>query len=327
MPHQLGIAMKSYGWFGLFLLLVSEFFLFRKIEPFYSWFYCFAWWAYILLADSLLLRLRGSSLLTTRRGELWRLLPLSVFIWLLFEAYNLRINNWQYEGVPSQLWIRWFGYAFSFATVLPGLFITSDLVEYFLGWQGQRCASEREIPVTGSRSKSPKIFLPLGLFLCAAPLVWPRYFFPAVWLGPIFLLDPILERLGIQSLWSARTVRSGKKIYSLLLGGLVCGLMWEFWNYWSGSRWIYTVPFFENWKLFEMPALGFLGFPPFALECWSIYHLLDTILMQKRSAVVQIVLWLIIAFICIIIFHAIDSHTVARFAESNFRSLSICAIG
>ena len=321
MPHQLGVGMRFYGWIGLGILLVSEYFLFKKIEPFYSWFYCFAWWSYILLADNLLLKLRGSSLLTTRRKELGSMLALSVFIWLLFEAYNFRINNWQYEGVPSQLWIRWVGYLFSFATVLPGIFITSDLVEYFLGWRGRPCASENEGQAPGSGSQSPKIFLPLGLFLCVAPLIWPRYFFPAVWLGPIFLFDPCLEKLGIQSLWSARTVRGGKKIWSLLLGGFACGLMWEFWNYWSGSRWVYTVPFFNNWKLFEMPALGFLGFPPFALECWSLYHLLANVLTRKRSTMARLASWLVIALLCIVILWAIDSRTVTRFAELTLWSL------
>ena len=55
--------MRLYGWIGFLLLLVSEYCMFRKIEPFHSWFYFFAWWSYILLADNLLLRLRGRSLL------------------------------------------------------------------------------------------------------------------------------------------------------------------------------------------------------------------------------------------------------------------------
>jgi hypothetical protein len=327
MSHRLGIAMKFYGWIGLTILFVSEIFLFQKIDPFYSWFYCFAWWSYILLADNLLLKLRGTSLLTTRRNELWHMLALSVFIWLLFEAYNLRINNWHYEGVPSRFWIRWFGYIFSFATVLPGIFITSDLVEYVLGGRGRFCSSENEGFASGSSSRPPKAFLPLGLFLCVAPLLWPRYFFPTVWLGPIFLVDPFLERLGVQSLWSARTVRGGRKIWSLLLGGFACGLMWEFWNYWSASKWVYTVPFFENWKVFEMPALGFFGFPPFALECWSLYQLLLNCLKRTHSTRARLALWLIIALICAAILRAIDSNTVTKFAESNFRSLSICGIG
>jgi hypothetical protein len=32
-------------------------------------------------------------------------------------------------------------------------------------------------------------------------------------------------------------------------------------------KWIYTVPGLEGLKVFEMPLLGFLGFPPFAVEC------------------------------------------------------------
>ena len=111
--------MRPYGWAGLLMLLASELCLVLKIEPFYSWFYCFAWWSYILLADNLLFTLRGASLLTTRKRELWAMLPLSVFIWLLFEGYNLFIRNWAYDGMPRQIWLRWLGYSAAFATVLP----------------------------------------------------------------------------------------------------------------------------------------------------------------------------------------------------------------
>ena len=67
--------MRFYGLLGLLLLLISQYFLFRKVEPFYSWFYSFAWWSYILLADNLLLALRGRSLLTSQQGELRAALP------------------------------------------------------------------------------------------------------------------------------------------------------------------------------------------------------------------------------------------------------------
>jgi hypothetical protein len=32
------------------------------------------------------------------------------------------------------------------------------------------------------------------------------------------------------------------------------------------------VPVFPDVKLFEMPLAGYLGFPPFALEIFSMYH-------------------------------------------------------
>jgi len=314
--------MKVYGWLGLLLLLVSEYCLFRKIEPFCSWFYCFAWWSYILLADNLLLRLRGRSLLSGRRRELRRMLPLSVFIWLIFEGYNLAIRNWVYSDVPADIWIRWPGYYVAFATVLPGVFITTDLIEHVLfGGRERHFASEsEELSVRPSAVPSPA-FLVLGLVFSAAPLISPRWFFPAVWLGPIFLLDPVLERLGLQSLSLQITSGNRRRIFSLLLGGLLCGLLWEFWNYWATSRWIYSIPYFGEWKIFEMPLLGFLGFPPFALECWILYHLFAKIQGRFNSRPARVSFWLGIGLFCILMFRAIDNHTVLRFVSNLPRSL------
>jgi hypothetical protein len=305
--------MKIYGWLGLALLLISEYCLFQKIEPFESWFYCFAWWSYILLADNLLLRLRGRSLLCGRREEFWRMLPLSVLIWLIFECFNLVVRNWAYSGVPALAWVRWSGYAVAFSTVLPGVFITSDILEWVLfGGAGRPFASEsKESPVL-SRGAPRYVFLIVGACLTAAPLIWPRYFFPAIWLGPIFLIDPLLEILGLHRLLLPFTAANRRRIWSLLLAGLACGLMWEFWNFWAGSKWVYSVPFFGFWKVFEMPALGFLGFPPFALECWILYHFL--LRLERRSGRFRAAFWLGLCVFCTLVFHAMDARTVLNFA-------------
>jgi hypothetical protein len=309
--------MKSYGWFGLLLLIVSEYGLVRKIEPFHTWFYCFAWWSYILLADNLLLKLRGRSLLTGRRREFWGMLPLSVFIWLLFEAYNFRVQNWSYVTVPLPLWLRWFSYALSFSTVLPAVFITSDLVEPLFGGGSGKTASQCE-PSTPSRpTRASAAFIAGGLALSAAPLIWPHYFFPAVWLGPIFLLDPLLGRAGIQSLSASIASGDRKRVWSLMLGGLVCGLLWEFWNYWALSKWTYTVPFFGEWKLFEMPVMGFGGFPPFALECWILYHGIRAIARRLNSFAARASWWLLLGVVSLFIFRGIDSRTMTRFGEKT----------
>ncbi len=305
--------MRAYGWVGLLLLLFSEYCLFRRIEPFYSWFYCFAWWSYILLADNLLLRLRGQSLFTTRRAVLLRMLPLSVFIWLLFEGYNFVIRNWSYENVPANPWIRWPGYCLAFATVLPGIFITSELVGH-LFFRGHDDVSGCEYLAAEPPSHPRRGFAVLGLLLSIAPLVWPRVFFPAVWIGPIFVLDPLLEKLGVQSLSLQISSGNRRRAWSLLLGGLACGLMWEFWNFWAGSKWIYTVPFFGNLKVFEMPVLGFLGFPPFALECWILYHLLTALQRRHSRAPAQIAIWVAITAITAVLLVGLDRNTVLRFA-------------
>ncbi len=307
--------MKLYGWLGLILLAASEYCLFQKIEPFYSWFYCFAWWSYILLADNLLLKLRGRSLFTGRQVELPGMLLLSVFIWLIFEACNLVMKNWGYDGVVSLLWIRWCGYGMAFATVLPGIFITSDLVECLVFRHRETpSASEFEELNKAPVHSASRLFILTGFFLCAAPLVWPRYFFATVWLGPIFALDPALERLGIRSLSLSISSGMRRRVWSLMLGGLACGLMWEFWNFWAASKWVYTVPFFHQWKVFEMPLLGFLGFPPFALECWILYHLIRESVRRVRPAALQAALWVLIGAACLVLFYAIDHTSVIRFA-------------
>ena len=95
-----------------------------------------------------------------------------------------------------------------------------------------------------------------------------------------------------------------------MLAGLVCGILWEFWNYWAGSKWIYTLPFLGEWKIFEMPALGFLGFLPFALECWIIYHVFVAILHRLHSRIAQAVLWLAVAVFSFIVLRGIDTFTV-----------------
>jgi hypothetical protein len=68
-------------------------------------------------------------------------------------------------------------------------------------------------------------------------------------------------------------LRAGRteRLKSLLLAGLVCGIVWEFWNYWARSKWIYAVPIFPNLRIFEMPLPGYGGFPPFAVECFVMY--------------------------------------------------------
>ena len=73
-----------------------------------------------------------------------------------------------------------------------------------------------------------------------------------------------------------------RRLLSLLAGGFICGFLWEFWNYWALSKWTYTVPYFGNIRIFEMPVLGYLGFPPFAVECWVIYIFVRSLLQPNK---------------------------------------------
>ena len=99
-----------------------------------------------------------------------------------------------------------------------------------------------------------------------------KYLAAPVWLGFIFLLDPINRRLGWESIAEDFRAARYDRLKNLILSGFLCGVLWEFWNYWARAKWVYTVPIMEHLKIFEMPVPGYLGFPAFAFECFTMYE-------------------------------------------------------
>jgi hypothetical protein len=259
-------------------IVAAEALLFAGFEPVRLFFTPIVWSLYILAADGAVEALAGRSQLSRDPWELVRCAVASIPIWLVFEAYNLRLENWVYVGLPEAAPLRLLGYGWSFATILPALFETSDLVLALARWP---LAVERRAPQeSGLASPGTRVALVLFGGLCLAiPLLAPRFvaasLFALVWVGFIFLLDPINATLGRWSPFTdwGRAVRG--RFVALLAGGLACGLLWEFWNYWAGAKWLYVFPILQDWKLFAMPRPGFLGFPPFAVECFLMYDLVS----------------------------------------------------
>jgi len=307
-----------HGIFGIAILLLSEIFLFKKVDPFYSWFYSFAWWSYILVVDAVIYRLKGNSLILNRTKEFFLMIPWSIFIWLIFEAANLSLQNWYYVNLPHSVVERWCGYAIAYGTVLPGLFETTELLES-LG-----LFKKSKIKKTEISSGGHSVLILLGSLCLVSSLLIPESFFPLIWMGFTFLLDPFNYRFGGKSLLKDLEEGNPKKIYLLLVAGLICGFLWEFWNFWALSKWVYTVPFFEKGKGFEMPFLGFLGFPPFAVQAYVMYNFIflfrsgrgweesiSPLNMEKKARPLTMILTaILIAGFSVLIFRAIDSYTV-----------------
>jgi hypothetical protein len=256
---------------SLAVFFVASLAMSRHVEPFYSWYFCFAWWCYIVALESLLALRGGYSTLFERPGRFFLLLPVSVTVWLIFEAYNFRLGNWHYLNLPESTPLRWAGYLLSYATVLPALSVTRRLFE-FMGILEDRKTRPLENP---TRFLSGLTIA--GLVMLALPLIVPQYAFPLIWAGFLFLLEPIAYRAGARSLLADWESGSLRQLWLLLMAGLVCGLLWETWNFWSGAKWFYTVPFVGDAKLFEMPLLGYLGFPIFAVECWVMGNVFDAL--------------------------------------------------
>ncbi len=311
-------AFPVHGMIGIFVFFVSEIFLFKKVDPFYSWFYCFAWWSYILTIDAVIYRLKGNSLILSRTKEFFLMIPWSVFIWLIFEAANLSLENWYYINLPHSSVERWLGYAVAYGTVLPGIFETTELLETLGLWKNSKT---KKTIITG---EGHFILVLLGTLWLLSSIYIPETFFPLIWVGFIFLLEPVNYRFGGRSLLRDLEEGNPRKIYLLLVAGLICGLLWEFWNFWALSKWIYTVPFFEKAKGFEMPFLGFLGFPPFAVQVYVMYNTISLfrhhrgweepfyqLHLEKRTRPLTMALTAVLtASFFVLIFRAIDSKTV-----------------
>ncbi len=264
-------------WLGLAIMIVSETATLAQIEPFWSWNTPIAWTGFIIFADAIVWRARGHSWIRSAPREFLALALVSIPLWLVFEGYNLRLRNWHYTGLPEDPLLRAFGYAWSFATIWPAIFEGADLIAVARGsgWSGGAGGSGKS--ALPPRALPGFLSVAIGTLMLASPfLVSPaiaRYLAAPVWLGFIFLLDPINARLGGESLWADWRAGRRDRLINLVLSGFLCGVLWELWNYWSRAKWHYTVPIMEHLKIFEMPVPGYLGFPAFALECFTMYVL------------------------------------------------------
>ena len=252
------------------LAIALSFALMRlQVEPFATFFYLFAWYGLIFTFDQLIRQREGHSLIAhCTSGGSALLLFWSAVCWFFFELINFRLDNWYYIFVTDQPVLRLVGTFLAFATVFPGIF----WIEHYLHLRGI-AAGAHWYPLRFS-SRGLYLLQLLGVLSLVLPLVWPRYFFPLVWGALILLIAPWNYRLGLNGYLRQLERGDYGQTLRLLLAGFITGLCWEFFNFWARAKWIYTVPFFDELKLFEMPLAGFLGFPPFAVECAIVYRLL-----------------------------------------------------
>jgi hypothetical protein len=245
---------------GLAIMIVSELATLVGIEPFASWNTPICWTGFIIFADAFVYRVRGDSWIRSAPREFAALALVSIPLWVAFEGFNLVIRNWSYTGLPENTALRLFGYAWSFATIWPAIFEGAELASLARAGKAGGAGEAGE--------KNDAMTVALGAAMLVAPFIAPPaiapYMAAPVFLGFIFLLDPINRRMGAETLTRDRVI-------NLVLSGFLCGVLWEFWNYWARAKWHYTVPIIESIKMFEMPVPGYFGFPAFAVECFTMY--------------------------------------------------------
>lgn len=197
------------------------------------------------------------------------LLLISVPVWWWFEFVNGWVGNWEYiviEGsyTPSQHIVM---SSIAYSTVLPALDASFKL---FLG--DRLTTSFGSVKNTSSSNYIFWVQICMGVICQACVFIWPHFCYPLVWVSPFLIFDGLVGIRGGHTITQSLISRNLALPILVALGALLCGILWEFWNYWATPKWVYHIPYFDFFHIFEMPILGYGGYVPFG---WSIYQLLS----------------------------------------------------
>jgi hypothetical protein len=239
--------------------------------------YLFVWYAWLLALDAAVWALGGRSWIAAQGRALLLCAYASVPFWYVYEAYNLRLQNWYYVFVLRDDALQLVVSFLAFATVLPACFLHAELVGAL-----RLFARTRWRPLRVGHGLERAV-LALGVASLVLPLVFPRWAFPLVWGATFWLPELWCWQRGGDSLLRDLTRGRPQRLLALLVGGMLAGLAWELFNFWARCKWIYTVPFFDRLKLFEMPLLGFLGFPLLALDAFASWNALRLLLAPRKE--------------------------------------------
>jgi hypothetical protein len=229
------------------------------------------WIGYVILLEGVLAAQQRGSPARRRPHHFAMLWLASIVIWCVFDWINFySIRAWRYIGMPPGDWERYVGYFFAFGAIVPGMLMSGQVLLNIGAFNWARSRPWR-LPHAAT-----VVILLIGL----AMFIWPLVHGDPItnltlWTSLVFLLDPINLWLGRPSMlrdwqngWYGRTIAA-------FAGGLTCGLLWEFWNYWALTKWTYHLPFLgaaEHVRYFEMPVIGLIGFIPFGIECWIMWQ-------------------------------------------------------
>ncbi|RLC75642.1 MAG: hypothetical protein DRI61_14575 [Chloroflexi bacterium] len=265
-----------HGWAGLFLIAICWPLNWILPGPRTHLLFFPLWLGFTLTFDALVFLRKGHSLLSRNRNRFISLFLISVPVWWIFEFLNWRVQNWHYLGREHFSNLEYACLAsLNFSTVIPAVFEASELISTFLR---KPLGENLRFQVTPSLLRG---MAALGVVSLALLLLWPRYFFPFLWISLFLILDSLNYALGHRSILGYVSQGEWRPLLSLWGGVMICAFFWEFWNYWAYPKWFYTIPFFDFLHIFEMPLLGYGGYLPFSLELFAFYHLVEGLLRLR----------------------------------------------
>jgi hypothetical protein len=196
------------------------------------------------------------------------LAALSIPLWWYFEVVNGRTANWEYIGRDRYDDFAYAVFAsISFATVVPALVAATAMIGRYTRELSEHVSSPDR---RDGFSRLAVLLIGSGVASEAATLIAPNVFYPLVWIAPFLLFDGVVIIAGGRSIVVELSRGIWRRAAVIAGAGLLCGGLWEFWNFWAFPKWTYDIPGLDFVPVFEMPILGYGGYIPFA---WSVLQL------------------------------------------------------
>ena len=254
-----GVAVMAIGW-----ILAWNRFAF--VAPVQRFTYIPQWMGLIVALNALVWRRTGRSPLTDETGRYLTLFPVSAAFWWFFEYLNRYVWNWFYVNVGDLSPLEYVALAtVSFSTVLPGIMIVAELLATFRPFSDGAFANMARVNL---RSQPMVALLAVGSALGLVGIVFiPEFTYPFLWISPFMAV--VLLKTIFKSPCALDEVAKGdwSRIVRFAVASLLCGFVWEMWNFNSFTKWIYAVAYVQRFHYFEMPLLGLFGYIPFGIEC------------------------------------------------------------
>ena len=265
-----------WGWIALGVNIVSWVIAWSRFDwftPVQRHTFIPLWYSFIIIVNADTVRRCGSCLLLRHPRFFLALFPVSMVFWWFFEYLNRYVQNWYYVGIENFSVVEYVFFAsVSFATVLPAVASVQEWLRTFPIIDH----TFTNYPVIANewvdRTTWPILGIAgVGLFLMG---IYPDYLYPLLWVSPLFVTLSLYRILMGPKASHMLLGKLSENMFSWILAALVCGFFWEFWNYFSFAKWIYSVPFVYRFQIFEMPILGYAGYLPFGLECATIVYIM-----------------------------------------------------
>ncbi|WP_138476252.1 mechanosensitive ion channel protein MscS [Dyadobacter bucti] len=290
-PPVKRVPLPIWFWLGLVMWGSTLWILWAKLsEP--RWIIIWAdlplFWGFALLMDGwVYVRTGGKSIIGRSGRELIGIGVASVSGWLIFEYLNFFVDdNWIYpkgDMIPDNQFTIYA--VIGSAGLMPLAFEWYCLLLTFDGLKN-RFSNGPKIRIAGWLGYVMLAVCYLALFFIA---FYPDTLFTLLWVVPLIILSIVLEKLEIWTPFNMVKDGNWSPVLLFALSYLIQGFLLEFQNYFSAyhengqiitqtpAYWAYSVPYVNVYHIFEMPALGFMGYLPFGTYCiiwWIVFAFL-----------------------------------------------------